>query len=83
MPSRHPDIWIHVCGRWRKGRITTWVRIPGLLGWECDVEEDQSAAEPKWQGRYEYDSRTICPRYGDDPSNGLSRRRWLEMLGSA
>jgi hypothetical protein len=79
---RHQDIWIHVRGRWRKGRITSWITIPELLGWECEVEADRSPGEPRWQGRYEYDGRTIRPRYGNDPPNGPGRRRWLGPLGT-
>jgi hypothetical protein len=54
-------------GCWREGRITAWITIPGLFGWECQVDADLSPGDPSWPGRYEFHPRVIRPRYPGDP----------------
>jgi hypothetical protein len=64
LPPRHERIWIRIAGRWRKGLVRCWVREQSR--WECLIEAETWDGSP-WNGKYEYDPRTIQPRYTSQP----------------
>lgn len=68
IPPRHPAIWIHLAGAWRRGWIVHWLpRAPGG-GWLAWVQYEDPAGKP-WPrfGMYSYSPDVIVPRDGDAP----------------
>jgi hypothetical protein len=72
VPPRHPLVWVHVQGAWRKGSVSAWIvpRARHGAGWECMIVAEPIPGDPPWQGRYVYDPRTIRPRRDNSPPAG-------------
>jgi hypothetical protein len=87
---RHATVRVRVGGKWQWGRIVEWVREFGRDGWECVIMADEPESGPPWQGRYDFDARSIRPRdagqlsadrptsAGGTPTSATTRRagRW-------
>src|ERR1017187_3614066 len=84
---RHPLVWVHVQGAWRKGSISAWV-IPGHgTGWECMIVAEPTrvihpgrAATCTTRGRSARGGTTTRPP--DDPARaaGLLGVSWEDRL---
>ena len=92
MPPRHPLVWVHVQGAWRKGSVSAWITPGHGTGWECVIVAEPTPGDPPWQGRYVYDPQTfargmttIRPLYDppDDPARAAGSRVSHEGTGSA
>jgi hypothetical protein len=65
---RHGAAWFRVGGRWRRGWLVKWVRLPSgvWVAW-ARWRGDRPASDYGW---LLYDPEVIRPRDGDEPPTG-------------